>query len=187
MAADASMLGRLTGGRTAAPCVRVYEWDRPSVSIGRLQSEDEVCAHYPGLPIVRRPTGGRAVRHGDDLTVTVAVPLERLPAECRSVTLSHRLILGPLEAALRSIGREVCFGGCPIHSQRTVVDCFDLAASCDLIDSHTGAKLVGSAQRRQEQAILQQMSVPFRVIGADKAAFLVRIRQEFDRLFRSCS
>ena len=42
-----------------------------AVSFGRLQDEDSVRAALSRPAIVRRPTGGRAVRHGDDLTVSV--------------------------------------------------------------------------------------------------------------------
>ena len=57
----------------ALPIVRVYRWDRPSVSVGRLQDEEAVQRVFPGLPLsAARPAGGPCV-HGDDLTVSVVV------------------------------------------------------------------------------------------------------------------
>lgn len=181
MAADAALLAEIAQ-RDGPPAVRVYTWDRPSVSIGRLQSEAPVCALYPDLPIVRRPTGGRAVLHGNDLTVAVAVRLEDLPEDSRSVLASHHLIMGNVLQALQACGLEACFGGCAIGSQSGIINCFELSAACDLIDSRTGKKLVGSAQRREDAALLQQMSLPLGILS-DRALFLRGLHSEFRRTF----
>ena len=182
MAADAALLAALAENAGGTPTVRVYTWDKPAVSIGRLQDEEAVRTLYPHLPVVRRPTGGRAVLHGGDLTISVAVRLDWFPVEHRSVTDSHLLLVDPVRAALASTGLDVCYGGCPIRDQKHIVNCFDLAASCDLIESHTGKKLVGSAQRREERAVLQQMSVSLALLG-DLAAFLWRLRKEYAENF----
>ncbi len=181
MAEDSALLAAL-GSSGGTPTVRVYTWSRKSVSIGRLQSEEAVRRLYPDLPLARRPTGGRAVVHGEDLTITVALPLDCLPPECRSVLASHELLVDPVKAALTACGLTVCYGGCPIRSQRDIVNCFDLAASCDLIDGHTGTKLVGSAQRREGNALLQQMSLSLALLP-DRAAFLSYLRECFGRTF----
>lgn len=181
MAVDSDLLAALHMG-DGIPTVRVYTWDQKAVSIGRLQSEEAVRRLYPDLPLVRRPTGGRAVIHGEDLTVTVAVRLGCLPPECRSVLASHELLVDPVKAALIAGGLAVCYGGCPIRSQRGIVNCFDLAASCDLIDSHTGTKLVGSAQRREENALLQQMSLSLTLVP-DLPFFLFSLRECLQQTF----
>ena len=183
MAADAALLAELTE-RGGPPAVRVYTWDRPSVSLGRLQPEAPVRALYPDLPLVRRPTGGRAVLHGDDLTISVAVRLESLPEDSRSVLASHHLLMGSVLQALQALGLEACFGGCAIGSQSGIVNCFELSAACDLINSHTGKKLVGSAQRREGAALLQQMSLPLNILGS-REAFLQNIKSEFQQTFSS--
>ena len=183
MLTDTALLAAL--GDAGIPTVRVYTWSKSAVSIGRLQKEEAVRRLYPELPLVRRPTGGRAVVHGDDLTVTVALPLDCLTPERHSVLASHELLVDPVKAALTACGLSVCYGGCPIRSQRDVVNCFDLAASCDLIDSHTGTKLVGSAQRREGHALLQQMSLSLALLP-DRAAFLSHLRECFDQVFSAC-
>ena len=185
MTADALLLTALAesgSGTGGMPAVRVYTWDKPAVSIGRLQNEAAVQALYPDLPVVRRPTGGRAVLHGDDLTISVAVQLDCFPPECRSVTASHQLLVDPVRVALALSGHDVCYGGCPIRSQKHIVNCFDLAASCDLIESHSGKKLVGSAQRRENNALLQQMSLSLALL-ANRAAFLWHLRKAFAETF----
>ncbi len=181
MAADAALLAELAG-LAGPPAVRVYTWSQKAVSIGRLQGEVPVHALYPGLPIVRRPTGGRAVLHGDDLTVSVAARLECLPEDSRSVLASHHLIMGSVLQALTALGLEACFGGCAIGSQSGIINCFELSAACDLIDSHTGKKLVGSAQRREEAALLQQMSLPLDILS-DRSLFLQHLKNEFQQTF----
>ena len=149
----------------ALPSVRVYTWDRAAVSFGRLQREEPVKALYPGLPVVRRPTGGRAVLHGEDLTISVALRLDWLPEDRRSVLTSHEFVMDPIKDALISLGLTAGYGGCPLGSQKDIVDCFALSASCDLVDSYTGKKLAGSAQRREGDALLQQVSVLGSVIS----------------------
>ena len=182
MAVDAALLAAQAGNLSEPPTVRIYTWDRPSVSVGRLQREEPVRALYPSLPLVRRPTGGRAVVHGEDLTISVAVRLDRLPPESRSVLSSHHILMANVQIALGAAGVETCFGGCAIGSQNSIVNCFELSAACDLIDSHTGKKLVGSAQRREEAALLQQMSLPLAILN-DRELFLRRLKSEFQQSF----
>lgn len=162
MARDAAYLDELTADRNATPIVRVYHWDRPSVSVGRLQSEEAVRAAYPGLTPVRRPTGGRAVVHGDDLTVTVAARDSDLPlGDDRGILSSYRQIVAGIIEAFRRVGVPASLGDVGHRSGRTDnVDCFAAAARCDIIEVSTGRKLAGCAQRRQNGVVLQQMSIP---------------------------
>lgn len=181
MAADAALLAELAR-QAGSPAVRVYTWNCPAVSIGRLQAEAPVRTFYPDLPLVRRPTGGRAVLHGDDLTVSVAVRLTDLPENSRSVLASHHLLMGCVLRALQALGLEACFGGCALGSQSGLINCFELSAACDLIDSRTGKKLVGSAQRREDAALLQQMSLPLGILS-DRTLFLRCLHSEFEQTF----
>lgn len=177
MQRDEAMLAEMIDGR-GLPAVRIYRWSRPAVTIGRLQHEADARAVYPDLPIVRRPTGGRAVLHGDDLTISVATRTEWLSGTGRSVLSTYRLIAAPIVEALRRGGIDAELGRTrvsakpaadwlPASKRRTRsgegVDCFASLASCDIGDS-TGLKLVGCAQRRVQEAILQQMSIPGAVL-----------------------
>ena len=63
-----------TAALRARPLLRVYGWDKPSVSFGYFQKfPADLAGRYA---IVRRPTGGGIVYHGDgvDTTYTVVVP-----------------------------------------------------------------------------------------------------------------
>ena len=161
MNVDAALFSDIRDGRRPLPVVRVYRWDRPSVTIGRLQDEDPVRALYPGLPIVRRPTGGRAVVHGDDLTLSVITRDEWLPSEeKRSVLSSYRQILAGVMSALEIAGLETDLGlGNAREAGPRSIDCFASTASCDVAERLTGRKVLGSAQRREHGAILQQMTL----------------------------
>jgi lipoate-protein ligase A len=175
MAADAALFEAIRDARLMLPVLRVYRWDRPSVSIGRLQDEAAVRAVYPSLPIVRRPTGGRAVLHGFDLTITIVTRDEWLPAtDAHGVLSSYRLIVSGIVSALRAVGHDAVSGlrGPHSHSPR----CFDSVAACDVADSRTGRKLLGSAQRRERGAILQQMDIPEEA-RIDAPAFLAAVRR----------
>jgi len=58
MEQDAWLLQRLR--HDPHPCLRFYGWDQLTLSLGRHQVWPDPL---PGIPIVRRPTGGRAVLH----------------------------------------------------------------------------------------------------------------------------
>lgn len=161
MATDTRLFEAVRDGVILSPIVRAYQWDRPSVSFGRLQNEVQVRAEFPGLPLVRRPTGGLAVRHGEDLTMTVITRNEWLPTvQTQGVLASYRQIMDGLLFALEALGVAAQLGGAACARQRGSVDCFASVADCDATEAATGRKLIGSAQRRDRGAILQQMSIP---------------------------
>lgn len=179
MAVDAALLSEMREGRPGLPVVRLYQWDRRSVSIGRLQPEEPVHRLYPDLPCVRRPTGGRAVLHGEDLTITVAARIDRLPGDAgRTILASYRLLMAGVVAALTEAGHETRFGTERARGSKASIHCFDVAAGCDLIDARSGRKLVGSAQRREGEALLQQMSLPLALLP-DLTAFTPSLRRGF--------
>ncbi len=172
MAADTHLFEAVRDGAQLCPLVRVYTWDRAAVSYGRLQDEDRVREAFPGLPLVRRPTGGLAVRHGEDLTITVITRNEWLPlARSQGVLASYRQIMDGLLFALDALGIRAQLGGAACARERGSVDCFASVADCDATDARTGRKLIGSAQRRDRGAILQQMSIPLAGGLPDTGAF----------------
>ncbi len=57
------------------PTLRFYRWQPPAVSLGRHQPLNEInleAVTERGYDVVRRPTGGRAILHTDELTYSVA-------------------------------------------------------------------------------------------------------------------
>jgi lipoate-protein ligase A len=183
MEIDRKIFAAIIAEHTQLPVLRVYRWDRECVSIGRHQSEAAVREVYANLPTVRRPTGGRAVVHGNDLTLSVVTHRDWLPYTTdRSVMSSYRQIVSGIIQALESIGiaailgpMERRFGRVDQEFGKSTVDCFASVASCDVSDRASGGKLLGSAQRREQGVILQQMSIPCGVLS-DEVRFLETLR-----------
>jgi lipoate-protein ligase A len=62
----------------APPTLRLYRWSRPTLSLGRHQDPcrgiDHEFRRSRGIDLVRRPTGGRAVLHDDEVTYSIVLP-----------------------------------------------------------------------------------------------------------------
>jgi lipoate-protein ligase A len=71
MAGDVALLDAFQRGEIP-PTLRVYQWASPALTYGVNQQLPprlvDACAAL-GIPMLRRPTGGKAVLHGHDLTV----------------------------------------------------------------------------------------------------------------------
>ena len=68
-------IARAVGAGQVPATVRFYAWGAPTVSLGCLQATQGAIApaacRERGVGVVRRPTGGRAVLHDDELTYSV--------------------------------------------------------------------------------------------------------------------
>jgi lipoate-protein ligase A len=152
------------GGVTGA--IRLYGFDPPCLSLGRMQSMDDVdveaCAR-DGVDVVRRPSGGRAVLHDQEVTYSVVCRSSdpvfggRVLESCARI---HRAIATGLEV----LGVPTIPRAMPANVRRdaldaaTIADCFARPAAHELLDVQ-GRKLVGSAQARRGGALLQHGSV----------------------------
>ena len=146
--------------------LRFYSWDGPWVTLGRFQNPERDLID-PGLvPWVMRPTGGKAVLHGHDLTITIACPDEGL-----SVKQVYRALIRPLVEGMRaagqpaSLGEETRFVGSGATS-----DCFRHASANDVVDPNTGRKLIGCALKVTRVAALAQCSIPLHLPLIDPAS-----------------
>ncbi|HUV04203.1 MAG TPA: lipoate--protein ligase family protein, partial [Armatimonadota bacterium] len=98
MAADEAILRACADG-VVRPTLRLYSWQRPAISVGLFQSIErsridiQYC-HDAGIELVRRPTGGRAVLHGHDLTFSIALHECRIPNSFKKVLASHMWLMG---------------------------------------------------------------------------------------------
>ena len=200
MAVDEAILRACAQG-IVPPTIRIYSWQRPSISLGCLQSvtpEDldlEYC-RANGIEVVRRITGGRAVVHGSDVTFSIAIKEADLPEGCASVIASHRWLMGGIVAGLRLLGIDAQIGNRSVRPQRkwglsqsvsgvdcphfrdSMSDCFAYVAECDVRVGR--AKAVGSAQVRRFGAILEQGSMPYASPGFDAARVFGRAARVAD-------
>lgn len=160
MATDTAMLDAVAGG--SSPLLRVYTWSRPALTLGRFQPDDDVdaaaCAHH-GVEVARRPSGGRALLHGADLTYALAC---QRPAE--PVSDTYRWIAAGLVAALARLGVDAAVTE---HHGRAGAACFGALAGADLRVGDR--KLCGSAQVRRGRTVLQHGSVLLRRLTIDES------------------
>ncbi|MBI2842566.1 MAG: lipoate--protein ligase family protein [Armatimonadetes bacterium] len=154
MAEDEAVLEAFIMGQSP-PTVKFYGWTEPSVTIGRLQSASSVPEGW-GSGIVRRPTGGRAVFHKDDLTFSLVVGSEALGTRVQE---SYRRVGEAAARALNSLGINAgfCRNTTAAQSVRKIGKCFDLTLDYEL--AVQGTKVLGSAQVRRAGAVLQQNSL----------------------------
>jgi lipoate-protein ligase A len=158
MAVDAAILEAVSAG-DALPTLRLYGWERPCVSLGYGQHVGDVDLEQlnaRGWDIVRRPTGGKAILHTDELTYSVALPIEH-PLAQGGVVESYREISKALLAALRTLGTNPQADRKTEGGEISVV-CFETPSHYEI--TVNGKKLVGSAQVRRKAGVLQHGTLP---------------------------
>jgi lipoate-protein ligase A len=161
MAVDEAVLESTSGGE-ALPTLRLYAWAPPCLSLGYAQPLTDVDLsrlHARGWDLVRRPTGGRAVLHTDELTYSVIGPLEE-PRLTGGVLDSYRHLAQALVAALRTLGLPADIEGesHPAAGRTANPVCFEVPSTYEITVS--GKKLLGSAQSRRKDGVLQHGSLP---------------------------
>lgn len=148
---------------------RVYGWEGNWVSLGRFQKKEGVLRKRCRLPYVIRPTGGKAVLHGHDVTLGMAVGLGVLGLDGRRIKPIYRAVVGPIVTALRAchvpavLAEETPFA----RGKSKVGDCFAHVSANDVVLEGTGEKICGCALRISDGAVLVQASIPVMVPGID--------------------
>lgn len=154
MAIDAWLLRHHQQG--GPPCLRFYTWSRATISLGfhqrRFPARWHDLANAGTVDLVRRPTGGRAVLHDRDVTYAV---VGSGFAGKRWDIYAH--LCRFLERGWSELGIPLRYGDRDRDYARTA-NCFDLATGADLVTAD-GSKLVGSAQVRKGDAVLQHGSM----------------------------
>lgn len=158
MLRDEAMLRNAESGISSA---RIYEWKGKCVSLGRFQNENESLIQFPGIPTVKRPTGGKAVLHSEDITVSIAAPFSMIKCGARDVKSTYRTLILPIVSALNATGISATLAEDTIFvkSAGKQYDCFKHISPNDVVDSFTGKKVVGCALRITETAVLAQCSI----------------------------
>lgn len=155
MAIDTAMLELAAGG---AALFRVYGWQPACLSFGRNEPAsrryDRARIAELGIDVVRRPTGGRAVWHAQELTYAVAAPAAAFGDLRRAYLTIHQMLRDAViamgvPASLAPAGHGVA----PLDSGA----CFASPAGGEVLVR--GAKLVGSAQVRRGDGLLQHGSL----------------------------
>jgi lipoate-protein ligase A len=160
MAVDEAILEHIGRGHSL-PTLRLYAWEPPCLSLGYAQpyaDVDELRLKERGWEVVRRPTGGRAILHTDELTYSVTAPLDE-PRLAGSVLESYNRLAVALLQAVRLLGLSVEMkeGAGGNHNSPNPV-CFEVPSAYEI--TVQGKKLIGSAQARRKEGVLQHGSLP---------------------------
>ena len=159
MAADETLLRRNTD-TNPLPTLRFYSWNPFCLSLGRLQKNLPpgalASADQRDYDVVRRPTGGRAVWHAQEVTYSISAPLEFLPENARSVQGAYEWLSGGFLLGLQSLGVDSKLAPSEKRGEGGP-NCFASSAACDFLVN--GKKLIGAAQCRLEGAFLQHGSL----------------------------
>jgi len=172
------------------PTLRFYQWSRPTLSLGAGQRLPAALTPESlqalNLAVVRRPTGGRAVLHGGDLTY--AIVAGQRDGFARSVTGVYRRLCRALQKGLANLGVATTPGK---RTPQSGFSCFAGVATGDL--AWQGKKFLGSAQAWQGQSFLQHGSLILtpqvelwrqllRLLGQEKSLPLTSLQEILGKL-----
>lgn len=160
MNTDSEILESAIKNNEKEPIIRFYGWKPKCVSVGRNQSENHINLKYcyeNNIDIVRRITGGRGLLHDDEVTYSFICPIEFLNSGC-SVIKSYKEISSAIINGFKLINIELELGGNKKKSA-SFEYCMSLSTGADLC--FNGQKLIGSAQYRKQNYILQHGSILF--------------------------
>ena len=161
MAVDCAV-AEAVGHSEHPPTLRLYGWHPICLSLGygqRIADADMAALKGRGWDMVRRPSGGKAILHGDELTYSLSLPL------------SHELARGDVVASYRRISKGLLAAleilGLPARAEPKDADgnAAQTGPVCFVVHSQyeiqvNSRKLIGSAQVRRSGAVLQHGTLP---------------------------
>jgi lipoate-protein ligase A len=147
-----------------SPVLRVYRWEPYCISLGANQdfnSVNQKKTELDGLDIIKRPTGGRAILHAEELTYSVIYPVydNLFPKQIyREINLALKNGLKYYDSIFEKIELEHTQPHFPsFYKDEKSTLCFAVSAMNEL--NFNGKKVIGSAQRKIGNVILQHGSV----------------------------
>ncbi|MBM2844915.1 MAG: biotin/lipoate protein ligase [Bacteroidetes bacterium] len=163
MECDEKLALELLAGN-GVPTLRLYQWEPWSISLGYNQNAADIDSRkcdQDGIDIVRRPTGGRAILHAQELTYSIVMRAGRSGVLQVYNDISRALVRG-----LEMFGVDVTLqrlqpNFAEAYRHASSIPCFTSSARYEI--EYEGRKLVGSAQRRysdgEQDVILQHGSI----------------------------
>lgn len=143
---------------------RLYRWNPYTISLGANQNEaeiDTVKCQADNIGIVKRPTGGRAILHAEELTYSMIIPF--------SFGLSAKELYNKISISLSAALAKYDSKLCSVELENIQPDfkqllnnpsgalCFASTAKSEV--KFQGKKLIGSAQRKMNNVVLQHGSI----------------------------
>jgi len=142
------------------PVIRFYGFSPPTLSIGRFQQAKDVIDFTrlgrEGFGFVRRPTGGQAVLHDNELTYSVVLSRNHLSPFRKRV--AYRFLSEILIEGLANLGISADFSRRRLGDSHNP-DCFGTIGQFEIVTSK-GKKIIGSAQSVSKLSCLQHGSIP---------------------------
>lgn len=189
------------------PTIRFYQWSPSAVSLGYFQDlkkeiNVDVCQDM-GIGIVRRPTGGKAVLHDKELTYSFIIK-ENHPVVNVSILETYKKISGGMIRGLSYLGitaelvplREKFKSESLPKGEKSEIHHSDFKSICFSVPSQyevqvEGKKIVGSAQVRKREIVLQHGSLLIE-LDRDKLFSVfnfpsVQVRERFKTRFNATS
>jgi len=170
MAIDARIAEEVINGKP--PTLRFYGWSVSSITLGYFQRINDIgidldfCANNV-IPVIRRPTGGRAVLHGNELTYSFCSGTN--DGIFNDNLLDNYHILSSIFLkAFKNLGLDAVINEKRRGNNNKSSLCFDSPSYGEM--TVEGKKIIGSAQRRYKggafdrsgrTTFLQQGSIPF--------------------------
>jgi lipoate-protein ligase A len=169
------------------PRFRHYEWRRPAFTFGYSQKIGFVRANLPAgetFDLCRRPTGGGIVDHRHDWTYALVLPRGhalyderaaqsyRIVHECLAAALAAlgqpaavKMVCDPANSCGSDLGRDKPRAGTLPPAAPLPGICFQRAELYDVVNTTTGAKIAGAAQKRNKHGLLFQGSIEKSAVG----------------------
>ena len=162
MAVDEAIL-KASAQDESLPTLRLYAWEPACLSLGYAQPSTDTDFDQlksKGWEVVRRPTGGRAILHIDELTYAVIAPHSE-PRLAGGVLESYQVLSEALLRALHLVNipaEAISQPQVQAGNDANGPICFEVPSNFEITVS--GKKLIGSAQARKKEGILQHGSLP---------------------------
>jgi len=165
MRRDASLLAAADQDPDFVPVLRLFQFQPRGITLGFSQDParalDLARCERDGLDWAVRPTGGRAILHAREWTWSLTARIDD-PEWGGSLALAFERVGARIASSLRRVGIPAASEGVKGGRAHAGIAgpnaaCFASTARHE-ITLH-GRKLVGSAQRRTAQALLQQGSI----------------------------
>ena len=143
------------------PSFRHYRWTRPETSFGYGQDWEwvEKVTSLSVRELIRRPTGGGVVRHGQDWTYCMVLPEGH--ASCKIPPLDlYKEVHQCIEKAFSERGLQTQLQPCPTQKKKIIPgDCFREPVGWDLMNVDLTRKIAGAAMKRSRKGLLLQGTI----------------------------